>query len=215
MIITNIINIRKPSADKAIITLAKPDGFSYLAGQYLSLACGPHEARFYSIANTPSDDVIEIHVRDNGRGGMATYIVQEMIIGDVVTLEGPYGQAVWHTARQRPLLLLAGGMGISPMKAIAEEAIRRGHNKTISLYWGIREEQDNYLAGHFEDLCSKSSNFSLSILLGDDFAEAFSTYPYNLDGYDIYVSGPPLMLKALTPLLISKGANKASILSDV
>lgn len=214
MIVTKIIDIRKPARDKAIITLSAPVGFSYQAGQYVQISFGGCEPRHYSVANAPDGRTIEVHIRDNGRGGAATYAVQSLCAGDDVTLEGPFGNTVWTSGGQRSVLMIAGGMGIVPIKALIDQIAKRGHAQRVDLFWGAREEDDFYLRDYFESLSAEHSFFHCHFIAGADMSvNLFERIP-SFEDHDIYLSGPVPMIETLTPQLISRGAVKEFLFGD-
>jgi NAD(P)H-flavin reductase len=208
MIITNIIDIRKFGDDKAVISLKAPDGFAYRAGQYVDLGFGPHAPRSYSIGNAPGGDFLEIHIRDNGRAGSASHAVQALSIGDVVTLQGPYGENFPLAIENLPLLLIAGGMGIAPLKALAEDIMARDGATPITFYWGVRGKEDAYLEEWLEQAQKSHALLSYKISYGDDLIKDIARHDDLLNSHQVYVAGPSAMAQSMTPLLISKGARK-------
>jgi ferredoxin-NADP reductase len=105
----------------------KPAGFSFRAGQFIELALiDPAEtdalgtARALSIASAPQDDglMFATRIRDSAfKRALAT-----MTPGSVVRIEGPFGDLVLPNNPRRPIVLLAGGIGITPFRSIAVRA---------------------------------------------------------------------------------------------
>ncbi|HEY8189121.1 MAG TPA: FAD-binding oxidoreductase, partial [Micavibrio sp.] len=100
---------------------------SWQAGQFMELGFTGFPVRPYSIANAPHNALLEFHIRNNNRGGASQHAVTALETGDILTLRGPLGSAVLPPDDRQPLVLIAGGMGLPPMKAIAEAALHRLH----------------------------------------------------------------------------------------
>ncbi|MGH8772124.1 MAG: FAD-binding oxidoreductase, partial [Burkholderiales bacterium] len=91
---------------------------AFAAGQYANLTFGRLPARPYSMANRPDASVLEFHIRRVPDGLVSTYVAEELSIGERIKIEGPYGGAQLRENPARPMLLVAGGSGLAPMKSI-------------------------------------------------------------------------------------------------
>jgi NAD(P)H-flavin reductase len=209
-----IVHINRIGQDKAIIRLRVEKGFSYSAGQYVELTVGACDPRAYSIANAPGQGDLEIHIRDNGRGGVGTYAMQKMQAGEDVQLKGPFGNCVWKKTGHKRLVLIAGGMGIAPLKAIAEEALAHDHNGPVILYWGANQKEDMYIDAEIGLLAEKNRNFHYIPIINRLVGEVAHAREEDLQDADIFLAGPPAMISAVIPLLLDKGAQRSAIHTD-
>ncbi len=189
-------------------------GLSYRAGQYVNLAFDDCEARPYSIANAPQDGLLEFHIKDSSHGGGSTYAFKTLQKGDVVKGYGPFGSCVLEPNNKKPLLLIAGGLGIAPMKAILEEALREGTGEKIVLYWGTNSVEEQYIYDDFRAQEKEHDSFEFvsatNITVGEAVVRGFD----NLDPYSIYLAGPVEMVKTILPLLIERGARRSCLYTD-
>lgn len=165
---------------------------------------------------------MEFHIKSTGRG-LSAHIFDNWKKGDTVSLEAPFGDHYWR-ASSRPLLALAGGVGIAPLKAIIEAHFDHAAQSPAHLYWGVRDEAHLYLDSFFHDLRKKHPGFHYIPLLaqatekstlrtgfvGPAAAQDFPT----LAGFNIYMAGPAAMVHATLPLLSERGAEKDFIFSD-
>lgn len=189
--------------------------FVHQTGQYVRLTFNGFEPRFYSIANPAKSSFLEIHLRDNGQGSAGHFACHGLRENDDVGLEGPFGDVVWSPSSDRPLILIAGGMGIVPMKALAEEYLARKHHKPVSLYWAVKNVSDLYLDDELKALSSVHAEFDYQTIIGDAIdADIFGDAKIDVQDSDIYVSGPEAMIVHAVPLLIDRGARKDAIFGD-
>jgi CDP-4-dehydro-6-deoxyglucose reductase len=145
-----VANIVKPSHDVAIVTLKPPPNAAirYRPGQYVSLIGDDGRMHAFSIANAPrGDDTLELHVGRIPDGRFTTHVYERMQVRDIVRFEGPFGEfgfADDAPAVRRPAILVAGGTGIAPIKAMLEVAAQSGAPRELHVYWGSRHRGGLY-----------------------------------------------------------------------
>ena len=219
-----IASIEAPASDTRIlrVEVAGRDAIPFRAGQYAMLSAEGFEPRAFSIASAPHLPFLEFHIKSTGRG-LSSHIFETWKKGDAISLEAPFGDHYWR-ASSRPLLALAGGVGIAPLKAIIEAHFDHAAQSPAHLYWGVRDEAHLYLDAFFRDLGKKHTGFHYAPLLahaeskgslrsgfvGPAAAQDFTTFA----GFNIYMAGPAAMVQATLPLLMSHGAEKDFIFSD-
>lgn len=220
----SVIDIRKVGTDKAVIKLRPAMRFPYIAGQYVELTFEGCDPRFYSIANAPAPDDfkvhdIEVHIKDNGKGGAASYAINSLTHGDSVVLRGPFGESTWSPSLKKPLLLVAGGLGIAPMMALAEDALANKHPERVILYWGVANLDDRYYVHEkLTELSKHHSNFEYHSMVESEgqemVSECVADDQKDLSPFDIYLAGPPGMIIDLARKMLAHGASPDSIHSD-
>jgi toluene monooxygenase electron transfer component len=119
------------------------DGFR--PGQYALLTLpGVDGPRAYSMCNLPGKGVWRFQIK-RAPGGSATGVLFETLAdGDTIGIDGPYGTAYLREDRDRDLLLIAGGSGLSPMISIARAAaaIPALANRRVDFLYGCRAPRD-------------------------------------------------------------------------
>jgi ferredoxin-NADP reductase len=105
------------------IVLEPPDWPGHRAGQHVDVRLtaedGYQAQRSYSIASAPEDEHLVLTVERIDDGEVSPYLAEELRPGDELELRGPVGgYFVWEEALGGPLLLLAGGSGIVPLRAM-------------------------------------------------------------------------------------------------
>jgi NAD(P)H-flavin reductase/hemoglobin-like flavoprotein len=131
----------------AVLTMAPTEPFPHLPGQHLSVQTPrwPRLWRSYSIANAPrADGTLTLHVRAVAGGLVSTTLVYHTAPGDVLLLGRAEGPMTADTQSERPVLCLAGGTGLAPIKAIAEATAGSGERREIVLYHGARSQSELY-----------------------------------------------------------------------
>lgn len=133
-----------PGVRRLRLELDQPLAFN--AGQYVQLQVPGGQTRPYSIASAPGDQSqIELHVKRSA-DGVATdgWIFKNLNVGDRIPVSGPYGQFSFRPARNQPVLLLAGGTGLAPMKSIIQHIDQTGSGHQVVLYHGVSTAADLY-----------------------------------------------------------------------
>lgn len=204
------------SSDIRILRLALEGGerLDFRPGQYAYLGAEGVDARAFSIASAPDDPFLEFHIRGAGHGISAH--AMGLRPGAALTVKGPFGTNVLLSGTG-PLLVLAGGIGIAPMKSIVEARLRSGDPSRLHLYWGVRDKSQLYLDPLFRDLARRHPHFSYNPLPQDEkgfIGSALAADFSDLSPYSVYLAGPKPMIDATTPVLLEKGARRDHIFSD-
>ena len=125
------------------IVLGCPSWPGHLAGQHVDVRLtaedGYQAQRSYSIASAPEDDQLMLTVERLEDGEVSPYLVDELRPGDQLELRGPIGgYFVWQQSLGGPLLLLAGGSGIVPLRAIVRHRALSGSAIPTRLLCSVR-----------------------------------------------------------------------------
>jgi ferredoxin-NADP reductase len=128
------------------IALDVPDWPGHRAGQHLDVRLtaedGYRAERAYSIASAPGEPVaITVERLDDGE--VSPYLTEELRSGDAIELRGPIGgYFVWGPESGGPLLLVAGGSGIVPLRAMLRHRRRTGSHAPLRLLYSSRSLED-------------------------------------------------------------------------
>jgi ferredoxin-NADP reductase/hemoglobin-like flavoprotein len=110
--------------DLAVLTVRPDSPYPYVAGQYATLetAARPRTWRPYSMATAPrTDGLLEFHVRMVGAGWVSRALVRHLSVGDTLRIGPPLGaMTLAAAAPERDVLLVGGGTGAAPMRALLE-----------------------------------------------------------------------------------------------
>ena len=212
--------------DIKLVRIAPADGSPLLftAGQYAQVGFDGAPARSYSMANRHGDDRLEFHIRRVPGGVTSEYVHDELKTGDRVALEFPLGSSYLRQHHSGPILCVAGGSGLAPIKSIVETALAHGMKQPIHVYFGARGERDLYLVEHFHALAERHSNLAFSAVLSEAesarhrrgfVTQAVAEDLEDLDGWKAYVAGPPPMVDAAMEVAFGRGLRREDMHADV
>jgi CDP-4-dehydro-6-deoxyglucose reductase len=221
--------LEKLSHDVMRVQLKLPQNerLQFLAGQYIEFLLKDGRRRAFSIANPPHhDDHLELHIRHVPGGSFTGHVFEQMKDRALLRIEGPFGGFYLREESTRPVLMVAGGTGMAPLKSILEHAFHVGFDRPVHLFWGVRAKRDLYLGELPRTWEQQHPNFSYTPVLSDPALEdgwdgavglvtdaLLERYP-ELQAFDIYLSGPPAMIDAATPAFAAHGAQPDHMYSD-
>ncbi len=129
------------------IGLAVPDWPGHRAGQHVDVRLtaedGYQAQRSYSIASGPEDSQLVLTVERLDDGEVSLYLADELRAGDQIELRGPIGgYFIWDESLGGPLVLVAGGSGIVPLRAMLRHWAAGARDTTVSLLYSSRTLSD-------------------------------------------------------------------------
>jgi ferredoxin-NADP reductase len=214
---------------------------SYLPGQYLTFKLEvPSDSakreplvRCYSLSDAPSSDHYRISIKrmrapvDSGlpAGCSSTYFHDEVQVGSLLEARAPSGHFHFDHS-DAPVVLIAGGIGITPLLSMLNESVAHQPLREIWLFYSVRNRCELMMRAHLEALTKTHSNFHLYFFLSDaDIASDKSTPFFHhgmitvallrnllpLKPFHYYICGPAAMMKSLVPALFEWGVPDAHI----
>lgn len=190
----------------------------HIAGQHLpirvGLPGGARAIRTYTLSVAPSDGGYRISVKRQGT--VSQYLHDRIRAGDVIEAGRPAGQFTMSAASDRPAVLLAGGVGITPLLAMLRHSIhegrRTGHMRPVVLFYAARSKAERPFDAELSELAAASHGaLRLVRVLGDttgaqegqdydaagriDMALLARRLPF--DDCDWFLCGPPPFVQAL------------------
>ena len=197
--------------DVMIVELKLPasERLQFLAGQYIEILLKDGRRRAFSLANAPHDDgCLQLHIRRAPGGRFTEHVFAAMKVRDLVRFSGPHGGFHLREDSARPILLVAGGTGFAPIKAIVEHVLAEKSTRPLAIYWGGKRHADLYLLPmaeqwarihpqlHFVPVLSEAdAAASWSGRCGLVHQAAMHDFP-DLSGHQAYVCGSPAMVAA-------------------
>lgn len=214
-----------PSVKLFRLSFNKP--FHFAAGQFVMLHLkepdGSIIKRAYSIASSPKhQDFIELCIRKVA-GGSATNILFDLKEGETIEVSGPLGKFQLDPQSQKDLVLVAGGTGIAPIRSILHTLPLAQLKNNVWFYFGINT-LDDFLFQEELAKWEKLKNFKLVLVVNADprwKGEAgfiseilMRKYTPDLSDKEIYMCGPPGMIRFIKSYLPKLGAKPEQIHID-
>ena len=138
----DVLELRPLRSGVTRLTLARPDGFQAKAGQFVFLrlpAVAPHEWHPFTISSAPEQPELTLHVRALGDFSSAVRKLAEERFRNrnasplVAELDGPYGAPCVDVFASRRVVLVAGGIGVTPFASVLGSIVCRLRSAPASL----------------------------------------------------------------------------------
>ena len=204
-------SIDKAAPDVAIVRFKLPanERLQYLAGQYIDFLLKDGKRRSFSLATPPHDDkLLELHIRHVPDGFFSGTLFTQYKGREILRFEGPLGSFYLRETSDKPIVLVAGGTGFAPIKAIIEHAIHHGIERPMTLYWGARSRTDLYLPDLPHEWQRDNPGFRYVPVLSEPRDDdgwtgrtgfvhraVMEDFP-DLSGHQVYACGAPAMIDA-------------------
>ncbi|MDP6653490.1 MAG: CDP-6-deoxy-delta-3,4-glucoseen reductase [Gammaproteobacteria bacterium] len=209
------------------LKLSQNQSFDYLAGQYVDILLRDGRRRSFSVANAPAADAeLELHVRRVPGGHFTGQVFEYLKPRDLLRLQGPYGTFFLRHQPQLPAILVAGGTGLAPIKAMLEQAFTESSRRVFHLFWGVRTWADLYLDREIQGWLEAYPNLNYTPVLSEPQEQngwlgqtgwvhdtVLQTFP-DLSRVEVYASGPPPMIEAIRSAYPAHGLPKEQLYFD-
>lgn len=225
---TPVVAVFEEAPDIRTFRMARPDGFDFKAGQFLTVrlrAGGREHVRCYSISSPPgSRGHLEITVK---RIGMVSGALHALVRpGALLHVRRPAGAFVYPAGEDRPLVLVAGGVGITPVMSMLRHAIEEEPTRPVTLFYSVRRMEDIAFRDELLMLDKRHQQFRAFIAISDGPAAAeffpgrinealITTMAPDVCHAICLLCGPQPMLDAMTALLESIGVPRDQINFEV
>ncbi len=211
---------------------------SFRPGQYLTFrfevpdpAGGVAKSlvRCYSLSERPRTEYYRVSVKrvppPPGRpgcppGAASNHVHDRLTVGARVWAKAPAGHFYLDEDDALPVVLVAGGIGLTPLLCILNTLVHRADPREVWLFYGVRNGAEHVMKEHLETLAAGHPGLQLQICYADPRAEDIPGVDYHHRGHvdldllrrtlrfgrhAFYVCGPPPMMEALVPALEGEG----------
>lgn len=205
-----IVRREYESADRSVCSLylAAPDGaplMTYGPGQFVTISLkgkdGRPLQRCYSLSEMPTrpQRYYRITVKrldggpDSPDGAASTRLVEELGAGDFVSAAAPAGSFVLDQVSDKPVVLIAGGIGITPLMSMLNWLVATGSRREIWLIYGVRNRDQHPFREHIHRLQKLAPNLATIMFYSQPTARCRQGVDFDYEGR---ISG-----RVLKPLL--------------
>lgn len=205
--------------------------FRYLPGQFLTVTVAPNgEAlkRSYTIASAPTQrEFCEITLKREEQGAVSRFLHDRVTAGDTLQVTAPSGKFTFTGVEAASVVLIAGGVGITPMMSAARYLTARSWPGDIFLIYAVRDESEVIFREELEYLHRRHTNLHVTIVAeqvqstdwpyatGRITRELLDSTVAALPTRRVHLCGPPAMMDAVKTLLLDLGVAAAQIRTEV
>lgn len=212
-----VIEHRRIGWTMGVIRVRTDHPVPYQPGQYLSVET-PHRPRLWrylSPANAPREDgILEFHVRSVDDGWVSRALVSQTRPGETWRIGPPMGRLAVDRESGRDILMVAGGTGLAPMRAIIEHLAQWGQNPKVQLFHGGRVAEDLYDLDTLRGLATTNPWLTVVPVLECEpdragvehgtLADVVTRYGAWADR-DVLVAGSPAMIRSTVSRMLVAG----------
>jgi len=216
----------------------------FTAGQFLTLKAqvdNKKQIRTYTISSAPNDEFLRLSIKQersddvNQKDGIfSNYMHEKIKVGDVIEAKAPRGDFTFDAKQIRPAVLIAGGIGITPMTSMARHAlierIKTRSMRNITMLCAAKNVQQRAFFDEINQLVKQSngqinaywalSEIDKSLKPGKDFhqsgriTKALVQAVLALDDYEFYICGPNSFMQSMYDILQDLGVNDQRIYAE-
>jgi ferredoxin-NADP reductase len=200
------------NADFELIDPPRTDGEGNI--RTFSFASSPHHRDFFVIATRMRPSAFKENLRS-------------LPLGTKIKVNGPNGNMVLHEDANRPAVLLAAGIGITPFRSMLEWATERKLPHQFILFYSNRTPALTAFLDDLEAWSKRNPNIRLTPTITDSTDAAWryekgrvdeamlARYVPDLKRPVYYLAGPPGMVEALKGLLLNRGVSRDNVRFEI
>jgi ferredoxin-NADP reductase len=232
-----VARIFEETPDVKTFRFRPPEGgplpFTYLPGQFLSLTVRPEGKdgkpvrRSYTIASSPAQrDYVEITVKRVEQGLVSGHLHDKLKEGDRLEVSAPFGSFTFTGREADSIVLIGGGVGITPLMTVIRYLTDHGWPNDIFLLYSCRTSRDFIFRQELEYLQRRYANLhvvaSMTRAAGTEWMgptrrltkELIAQNVPNIASRRVHLCGPPPMIEAMQGILAELGVPKEQVKTE-
>ncbi len=235
-----VVTRREPASENIVSLYLEPEDGTVLQphqpGQYLTIRLtlpnGETVMRNYSLSNCPGEKFYRISVKREGGGDIpagvgSSHLHDHIGVGDQVAVAPPCGSFILQEPKaEKPLVLIAGGVGITPILSMLHAALKKGEGRRVVFVQGALNSAVQPFAGELAELKRIHPDLQVHVRYSDPLPKDRDNQPHDSEGMidealldaligqveaEYYFCGPAPMLKHIHDLLEHRGVPEADI----
>ena len=205
--------------------------FTFVPGQFVNIAFsigGARMNRSYSISSSPTQrDYVDLTVKREPRGAVSRHIVDLLKVGDLIEAGGPVGKFTFDGKEAESIVLIAAGVGITPMVSITRYLTDRSWHGDIFFIYTCRTPADFIFGEEVAALQRRNPKLHAAVTMtraeGTDWKgprghltkELLTQTVPDLASRRIHVCGPAAMMEATKAILTELGVSPDQVKSEL
>jgi len=222
-----VIAVLRETEDITTFRLARPEGFDFLPGQFLTVRMpvdGKQLVRCYSLSSPPHvSGYLEISVKRQGVFSGALHATVRP--GSTLWVRRPAGGFTYPEGDARPVVLLAGGVGITPMISMLRHAVAADPGRPVTLLYSVSTQRDIAFRDELRVVRARHPQATVmvtttrgphatEVLSGRIDAAKILAHVPDPAGSIFMICGPEAMIDGLTALLGELGVPASQVRSE-
>jgi ferredoxin-NADP reductase len=208
------------------------DRFDFEPGQYITVGFKrfgrTSPMRCFSMVNSPKDSAnLQIAMRANGR---FTSAISRLKIGSTVVVQGPFGEFIIDPYYDKNIIMLAGGIGITPFISMIKNATETRSRTPMTLLYSLQNQNDIPFLQELIKLERKNPKFNLLLFITDgivDKLQKLNVYEgrinenhliqltnHKFNNYTYFICGPSGFTSTLVEALENNNTDQDRIVTE-
>lgn len=177
--------------------------------------------RCYSLSDCPREGYYRITVKrvigpDGAPGLASNFLLDKVAEGNILDVQAPRGHFYLDEVSRRGVVLIAGGVGLTPLLSMLNAIGRRESNRLVWLFFGVRDSKNHLMKSHLDDIIRENPNIRVTTCYSRPLPEDSQGKDFDHKGYvtpeliketlpsnnfDFFVCGPSQMMTDMTSFL--------------
>jgi len=191
--------------------------------------------RCYSLSDSHRPDCYRVTIKKalpppdcvGAKCGIASsYFCDAVKTGDILDVKAPSGHFFLDMSEEKPVVLISGGVGITPMVSMLNAIVETGQKREVWFFFGARNRKEHILKEHLEKIAAEHDNVRLHVCYSKPGKEDVKGRDYQHEGrvsvdlfkellpsnnYDYFLCGPGAFMKSITDGLAAWGVPDANV----
>lgn len=176
-----------------------------------SLSDGPNHPDYYRVTIKKALAPPEVPTAKHGRA--SCHFCDSVKVGDILDVKAPSGHFYLDLADEKPVVLISGGVGVTPMVSMLNAIIAAGQKREVWFFFGARNRSDHIFHDYMTEIAAKHDFVKMHVCYSRPGAGDMKGKDYQHEGrvtvdlmkellpsnnYDYYICGPGPFMKSIT-----------------
>ncbi len=196
--------------------------------------------RCYSLSDAPNPNYYRVSIKRVGSppdapsappGLISNYFHEQLAEGDILDVQAPRGQFFLEPELERPAVLIAGGVGVTPLLSMVNSIVATRSSREIVFFYGVKNGGEHAFKESLEKVVEQQPNVRLVVAYSrptpEDERNEGRGYHHNgrvdialiksyveSTNYEFYICGPPALMESMNKQLLRWGVAKQDIKSE-